>query len=296
MGQLQVNRFKTDRPTVHAKGALVTGTFTPTSEAASLSSAQHFNQPSTPVTARFSSSTGIPDIPDTDPNANPRGLSIRFNLAEHVHTDIISHSTPLFPTKTGSEFLELLKAIAASPPGTASPSEVEKFLGSHPAALAFVQAAKPAPASFGKEAYYGVNAFKLVNESGTATNVRYRIFPVAGEENASEESLKEKDANFLYDELSVRLGEGPISFRISAQIAEEGDTTNDATVRWPESRKLVELGTVKLDSLVQDDAKEQKQIIYDPIPRIKGVEPSDDPLLEVRASVYLIGGKQRRAE
>ena len=71
-------------------------------------------QPSTPVTVRFSNSTGVPLIPDNDPNANPRGFAIRFNLAEHVHTDIVSHSTDSFPTRTGQEFLEFLKALASS--------------------------------------------------------------------------------------------------------------------------------------------------------------------------------------
>lgn len=274
---------------------MLLGSFVPSSEAASLSCAQHFNQSSTPVTARFSSSGGIPQIPDTDPSANPRGLAIRFNLAEHVHTDIIAHSTPLFPAATGVEFLEFLKAIAASPPGTESPSEIEKFLGCHPAALTFVQAPKPAPTSFAKEAYFGVNAFKLVSSEGKATFFRYRIFPVAGEEHVSEEIVKKQSASFLYDELQERLGEGPISFRLCAQIAEADDRTNDGTVRWPDSRKVAELGTVKLDKLLEDDEKQQKQIIYDPIPRVEGVEPSDDPLLEYRAASYLISGKERRA-
>lgn len=42
---------------------------------------------------------------------------------------IISDSTPHFPARTGEGFLELLKAIAASPPGTPSPTPVEQFLG-----------------------------------------------------------------------------------------------------------------------------------------------------------------------
>src|SRR5438128_2899015 len=46
----------------HAKGHLLTGTFTPTSSASSLSVAHHFNTPSTPITVRFSSSTGYADI------------------------------------------------------------------------------------------------------------------------------------------------------------------------------------------------------------------------------------------
>ncbi len=91
----------------HARGVMLTGTFTPSPDAASLTRAPHITSDSTPVTARFSNSTGLPQIPDNDPNANPRGLAIRFNLAEHVHTDIISHSTDGFPTRTGEEFLEV---------------------------------------------------------------------------------------------------------------------------------------------------------------------------------------------
>src|SRR6266853_4048758 len=48
---------------VHAKGILLTGTFTPSSAAASLTRAQHAVQASTPVTVRFSDSTGLPLIP-----------------------------------------------------------------------------------------------------------------------------------------------------------------------------------------------------------------------------------------
>lgn len=188
-----------------------------------------------------------------------------------------------------------MKAIAASPPGTESPSEIEKFLENPPAALTYVQAPKPAPASFAKEAYFGVNAFKLVSSEGKATVFRYRIFPIAGEEHASEEIVKKQSASFLYDELRVRLGEGPISFRVCAQIAEADDRTNDGTVRWPDSRKVVQLGIVKLDKLMEEDEKQQKQINYDPIPRVEGLEPSDDPMLEYRAASYLISGKERRA-
>jgi hypothetical protein len=74
----------------HAKGIMLTGTFTPSPDAASLTRAPHITRDSTPVTVRFSNSTGLPLLPDNDPNANPRGLAIRFSLAEHVHTDIVS--------------------------------------------------------------------------------------------------------------------------------------------------------------------------------------------------------------
>src|ERR1700736_261037 len=161
----------------HAKGAMLTGTFTPSSDAASLTRAPHMQRESTPITVRFSDSTGLPTIPDNDPRANPRGLAIRFHLGEHMHTDIVSHSTDGFPTRTGQEFLEFLRAAAASDPSKPSPTPVEVFLGAHPAALAFVQTPKPSPSSFAKEAYFGVTAFQFTNKDGVSRHGRYRITP-----------------------------------------------------------------------------------------------------------------------
>src|ERR1700719_622906 len=146
----------------HAKGMLLTGAFTPAAEAASLTRAPHIGRASTPVTVRFSNSTGLPLVPDNDPNANPRGMAIRFHLAEHSHTDIVAHSTDGVPTHTGAEFLEFLEALAGSalapPSDPAHPKPIEMFLGTHPAALAFVQTPKPAPTSFAREAFFGVTA------------------------------------------------------------------------------------------------------------------------------------------
>lgn len=274
---------------------MLTGKFTPSKDAGVLSTAPHFNNPSTPITVRFSDSTGLPEIPDTDPNASPRGIAIRFNLGDHVHTDIISHSTPFFPARTGAEFLEFFKSVAASPPNGPSPSPIEIYLGSHPAALAFVQAPKPTPSSYAGDTYFSVNAFKFLDESGKTTYVRYRVIPTTELETPDEASLKVKDADFLQSDLATRLKDGPITFHLVAQIAEEADEVNDATVHWPESRRLVNLGIVEVEGILPNNAKEQKHIIFDPIPRVKGIEPSDDPLLEFRAAVYLISGRERRA-
>lgn len=234
-------------------------------------------------------------IPDNDPHADPRGLAIRFNLGGRKHTDVVTHSTPFFPTRTGGEFLEFLKALIASPPGTPSPSPIEQFLGSHPKALAFVQAPKPPPSSFSREAYFGVTAFKFVNTEGKSTYIRYRVIPDEGVDTLDQAAATEKGPNYLFEEVEERVKKGPFSFKLVAQLAEEGDITDDATVHWPEDRALVELGSVKVDSVVEDSAKEQKYIIMDPIPRVQGIEPSDDPLLELRAAIYLISGRQRRA-
>jgi len=279
----------------HAKGAMFTGTFTPAAGAASLTKAPHATRPSTPVTVRFSNSTGIPLLPDNEPNANPRGLAVRFHLAEHVHTDIVSHSTDGFPTHTGAEFLEMLRALASSDPANLKGSPLEAFLGSHPAALAFVQTPKPAPVSFATESYFGVTAMRFTNGEGVSRFGRYRIIPEAGNAHLDDAATKAKEANYLFDEIAQRVGKGPVRFKLLAQVAKDGDVVDDATVHWPEDRQLVELGRIELTAAVADDARAQKQIIFDPIPRVDGIEASADPLLEVRAAVYLISGRRRRA-
>ena len=183
--------------------------------------------------------------------------------------------------------MEFLQAIAAGTP--------EKFVGTHPETLAFVQAPKPAPVSYGTQQYFSVTAFKLIDAAGKATFIRYHIVPEAGVQTYDAEELKGKDPDYLQKELATRLEKGPIGFKILAQVAEEGDVTDDSRVHWPDTRPVVELGTFKLDEILKDNAKEQKYIIFDPIPRVQGVEASDDPLLEMRAGVYLLSGKERRA-
>ncbi|KAJ7781794.1 catalase related subgroup domain-containing protein [Mycena maculata] len=271
----------------HARGVMLTGTFTPTAEAAALSSAPHFNQASTPVTVRFSSSGGLPLVSDTDPNANPRGFALRFHLGEHVHTDIVGHSTPAFPARTGAEFLEFFRALAG---GT-----IEDFLGTHPAALAFVQTPKPSPSSFAHEAYFALHAFKFTNAEGVTRYGRYSFAPVAGLEHLDEAALKSKSDSYLFDELSGRVAQGPIAFHIFCQIAADGDGVDDTTVHWPKDRATINLGKFTLDKLVPGNKSAQKKIIFDPIPRVEGIQESDDPLFEFRAALYLLSGRRRRA-
>src|SRR4051812_9085532 len=139
----------------HSKGVFLTGSFTPSPSARSLTSAPHIQNASTRVTVRFSDGAGFPNVADNDPNnAGPRGLAIRFHLGEHIHTDIIGHSVDGFPVRTAEEFLEFLRAAHAGAP-------IQAFLAAPPAALAFVQAPKPIPTSFARESYFTVTAFKF---------------------------------------------------------------------------------------------------------------------------------------
>ena len=90
---------QTDNRAVHAKGIVLEGKFTPSAEASSLSKAPHLKAGATvPVTVRFSDFAGVPAIPDTDPNASPRGIAVKFHLPDGSNSDLVMHSYNGFPT------------------------------------------------------------------------------------------------------------------------------------------------------------------------------------------------------
>ncbi len=272
---------------VHSKGILLTGTFTPSDSARSLTRAPHVENASTPITVRFSDGAGVPTVADNDPNnGGPRGVAIRFHLAEHVHTDIIGHSIDGFPVRTPEEFLEFLRAAHAGAP-------IQAFLASHPAALAFVQAPKPIPTSFASESYFTVTAFKFINADGGVRFGRFRVRPDGGNDYLDAAAAAAKSPNFLMDEIAERVSKGPVKLQIVVQLAADGDTVDDATSHWPEDRPQADFGTIALTAVAPDD-EEHRKIIFDPIPRVDGIDTSGDPLLEARSAVYLISGRHRR--
>jgi catalase len=269
--------------------------FTPSAEAASLTRAPHLQRNSTPVTVRFSNFAGIPTVADNDPQgASPRGFAVRFHLGEHVHTDIIGHSVDNFPARTAEGLVEFLNALIATDPAGPHPNAIEQFLGGHSAALRFVQIPKPPPTSFARESFFAVSAFKFTDADGTSRYGRYRVLPVAGNEYLDEAEAAARSPNFLFDEIKERIANEPVRFRIAVQLAEGDDTIDDATVRWPEERPQVAFGEISLQEITPNNAGEQQHIIFDPIPRVDGIEASADPLFEPRANVYLMSGRRRR--
>jgi catalase len=280
---------------VHARGVMYCGTFTPSAEAAQLTRAPHATRPSTAVTVRFSLASGIPTVADNDPlDSSPQAMAIRFHLADHVHTDIIAHSVNGFPVRTGEEFLEFIRAASASQPGGPTPPPIVAFLAAHPTAKAFVEAPKPIPSSFARQSYFAITAFKFTNAAGQSRFGRFRIHPEAGTEFLTTEQSAKKTADFLAAELSERLSRGPAGFRVVVQLAESGDNVTDSTAVWPEDRPQVEFGTVAIKERVDELAPERRKIIFDPVPRVDGIDSAGDPLTAARSDIYLLSGRRRR--
>ena len=190
----------------------------------------------------------------------------------------------------------MLRAIVATNPAQSEASPLADHLRTHPTARAFMERPKPVPSSYARETYFGLTAVRFRNQEGNSRYGRYRFVPEAGNDFLDAGAVPGLSPHYLAEELTARVAQEPVRFRLVAQLANDGDEVNDTSVQWPEDRELRDLGQLAFTALVPNEAHEQQQLIFDPIPRLPGIEPSDDPLYELRAATYLLSGRRRRTE
>lgn len=277
----------------HTKGIVVTGEFTPSAQAATITEAVHLQDRTSPVVVRFSNATGFPDIADNDPKGLAKGMAIRIDLDDEQYTDMVFSSVPRFPVATPEKFLELLTAVRDSADSNESPKPIETFLSEHPAAKDFVSYPKPYPVSFATLSYHGINAFKFTNADGESVYGRYIVKPLAGEQSLDKTQAQAQDANYLMSEIPARLAEDAVEFSLALQIAGDGDEVNDATVIWPDDRPVVELGILRLTAMHDDAAAYEKATMFNPLALPEGIAPSDDPILLARPGAYAVSFQHR---
>lgn len=275
----------------HAKGVVVEGKFKPSAEAAGLSKAVLFSGGEIPVTVRFSNSTGVPNLPDGSDDANPHGMAVKFHLPGGSDMDIVINSLKFFPVATAEELRDLFLAIADSGPGAAKPTRLDQFVAGHPSVPAALGTIAT-PESLASEAYFGVNAFVLVNKAGEKQAVRWQMLPEKVVHLDKADAAK-RAPDFLMAELPARLKQGPVVFRFKAQLAAAGDSTKDPSKPWPDDRKLVELGTLTIDKAVADSDAAQKTLLFLPGQLTDGIETSDDPMIDIRNGAYAISFSRR---
>ena len=271
---------------VHAKGLLCDGIFTPAPGAVSLSRAQHLIGGDVPILVRFSNFAAVPGMPDGAPDASPRGMSIKFLLPGGRSTDIVAHSYNGFPAGTPEDFLAFLRALP-------DPVALASLEATHPAARAFLDDPKPAPASYGTEEFFGVNAFRFTNAAGTDTVGRYRIVPLAGVTHLSAAAAAASPPDFLASAMKAELEHEPVEFRLEVQLAGPGDVIDDGSVIWPADRPVVELGTIKVVALTAMDDKRRTDLTFIPANLVSGISVTHDPMLVARTDAYRISARRR---
>lgn len=267
----------------HAKGIVVQGHFVATPAAAALSRAALFDGSRIPVTVRCSNDGGIPAIPDGDPG-NIKGMAVKFHMAGGAEVDLAMLAVKTFPMATGEGFRDLLRAISESPEGAPKPTRFDEFAANHPTVSAAFDTAGT-PDSFAHEEYRGLNAFIFVDKAGHRRAVRYIMAPEAVVYLNVEEAARQSP-DFLIDDLPRRITQQPVVFHFTAQLAEAGDQTHDPSQPWPNDRQVVNLGTLTLDTVLDDSREVQKDLLFLPTHLTDGIELSDDRMPAIRTAVY----------
>ena len=273
----------------HAKGIVCAGTFRASPDARRVTKASHLQGQSEQTVIRFANASGNPEVHDGQPGV--RSLSMKVPLPDGKSADVLANSVDGFPARTPAEFLEFLRAQLPDPAtGKPAPDAVPRFLGTHPVAAAFVQRLmqKPIPASYAQASYHAEHAFRFTAADGTSRFGRYHFVPEAGESYLSPEDAGKRSPNFLRDELESRLRGGPVVFRLTLQMAEPSDPTDDPAALWPADRPRVELGRLEVTSISPTSAADERKLVFDPTNRTDGIELSADPVLLARSAAYSI--------
>lgn len=281
----------------HSKGVCFAGSFTPTPEAAKLSTARAFSQPSIAVIGRFSTPSNNPYAPD---NATPvRGMAVQLKTDDGQEWRIAMNSFPFFVAATPQAFQALNEAGQPDPAtGKPDPAKMQATLARYPEIGAFLAWAKSAPKSdsLGNTRYNGVNAFRLTDAQGGERMVRWSMRPRAPVVMLTPEQLKAADADFLAEDLDRRLAAGPLVWDMVVQFAAPGDPITDPSKAWPDTRPEATIGTLTLVRAEPQASGPCRDLNFDPLILPNGIAGSDDPILHARSAAYSVSFNRRERE
>ncbi|MGI4959086.1 MAG: catalase family peroxidase [Janthinobacterium lividum] len=286
----------------HAKGLCIVGRFESNGQGEALSKAFLFRTgTTTPVFGRFSTGGGNPFSPDG--RVAFHALALEFRLQDGSQWRTAMDDTPMFPVGDANSFVALMHATTPDP-ATQQPdmAKLEPYLAKHPETVAFLDWMKraPLPSSFANSPYNSIDAFRFMNASGQIQTVRWSFQPEALPEAVDKASLKSLNPDFLFNEFISRVRQAPQRWRLMITLASPYDTTDNATIVWPDTDRQVEVGTLVLDRAIPEDQAASgpyncRDVNFDPLVLPSGISPSDDPLLPARSSVYA-ASYQRRSE
>lgn len=133
----------------------------------------------------------------------------------------------------------------------------------------------------------------FINAKGRATTVRYRFVPAVGAHFLDPAVAKAKGPDYLKAEIAARVAAAPVTFDWSAECAETDDKHDDPSIAWPETHRLVKLGTITITQLSTDQAGDDKRLMFLPGNFPAGVALAD-PMVAVRTAAYPVSFSQRR--
>ena len=284
----------THRPS-GAKGACYAGRFEPAAGASALSKAVIFTRPSDAV-IRFSVGGGNPGVADGARGVN-RGLSFRIDADGAGQTEFVMVNAPINFVATPAQMLGFLEARKPAANGQPDPERVRAFSEANPETLLQGRylAGQPIPGSWVGVNYWGVHAYTLTNAAGARQVIKFRMEPIDGAVNLTDDEAKAKPRDFLAADIAARLASGrPTGLRMVAIMGRAGDPTDNPTKMWADeaTRPTVELGRLMVRSVA--DAKVCDGVIFAPTLLADGIDgPENDPMFAIRTPAYAISITKR---
>jgi catalase len=279
--------------------------------------AEHFRGHDVEATVRFSNSSGSPV--QHDGWADARGMATRFHLAAGAATDLIAMTLREFFSATPEDFLDFAEAAVARPvlppnpwrkiadmlrllppmpdpyPGqkTSAVAGTMAYANLHAASqlAAFDASFLGAPVSYARATYNAVHTFLITAPDGTYRYVRFFWQPVAGVE-MTDPSLPPVD-DYLQDELRQRIAIWPVEFLLLMMVGEMGDPLFDPTQAWPLHRARVNMGTLALTEVPEDQQKWCEKLSFNPGRLTPGIAMTEDKILAARRDAYEVSRELR---
>jgi len=281
----------------HAKGICISGVFESNGALSELSEASVLRTGQFPFVGRFSIAGNDPSAPDL--NAPVRSLALSIQQSDDLSSQWRSamNTPPVMAVGTPDEFYEQLLALAPDPEtNQRDPNKIKAFFASHPQSKDFLewkQTYTPAN-SFAGEIYNSINAFYLVNQSGTKQAVRWQAVPSKLQGDIPVMQASDPDA--LQQQLTTMLQNQAIQFDLLFTLASEEDDVSDPTVLWPSTRQVINAGKISIDGSQAQKGGACEHLNFDPLILPQGLEATADPILRARSAAYAESYRRRAKE
>lgn len=281
----------------HIKGTCAIGEFVGLPVTQAYTKSALFSGTSIPVVARFSVPGGNPNVPDTA--KIPRGLAIEFRLPMGDLQHMTMLNTPVFGAATPQTFIDDIVSKTPDPAtGKPDPEKIKAFKASHPDSIPQAEylAKHNPPPSWVNSSYFGIHTFKFLNIKNKITLVRWRFVPEDGEQQMSDDELKNSPSNFLEQRLIERVKDKPVRWSMMLTIGTPADPVDNPTLAWPQGREEINVGTLTISSATPQAGADCENINFDPLVMAAGIEPTNDPVLLFRRAAYAVSYGKRLSE
>ena len=290
---------------VHARGAGAHGVFESYGSAAEVTSAQ-FLQPGvvTPVFTRFSTVIGSRGSADTVRDV--RGFAVKF-YTEEGNFDLVGNNIPVFFIRDGIKFPDLIHAAKPEPDLEIPQAQTAhttfwdfvSMLPESPHMLMWVMSDRAIPRSYRMMEGFGVHTFRLVNAAGQTSLVKFHWKPVLGVHGLVWDealTLNGVDPDFHRRDLYAAIVNGAFpEWELGIQVMPDSEDQYfdgidllDSTKIVPEELVPVQpIGRLTLNRVPANFFAEVEQVAYHTGHLVRGIEVTDDPLMQARLFSYL---------